>query len=73
MKQALQSSVLENTVNLVNDVDSQVPELKPLVNDCKEPAIVSGDDKTAHLPVTVVAELKLNSVKTTAGHDQRGE
>ena len=29
--------------------------------------------QTAHLPATVVAELELNSVIPTAGHERRGE
>ena len=52
---------------------SKVPELNLLVNDCKRLAIHLGDRNGQPSLLAVVAELELNSVKTTAGHDRRGE
>jgi hypothetical protein len=51
------------TINLVHDVDSKVPRSNPLVKGSQGPAWDTGTGKTANLPVTMVAELKLNSVK----------
>ena len=45
----------------LHDVDSKVPGLNLLVNDCKRLSL-SCRTITVNLPATVVAELELNSV-----------
>ena len=59
---ALKSSVPYKSVNQHYDVDSKVPELNLLVNDCLRPVHYSVMAKRHSSLLVVVTELKLNSV-----------